>query len=82
MVAVCLIATTAAQDDDQIIDLSGKAAKTSRGENGNRLTGKSNSSRPEIVSAFLREKHGHDAATADSCVGGLRERHCPRTGAR
>ena len=66
LLAVCLIAPTMAQDDEQIIDLTGKAAKISRGQNGKPLTGKANASRPEIVSAFLREKHGHDEVTAAS----------------
>lgn len=63
MVAVCLIATTAAQDDDQIIDLSSKSARVARAVNGGRLTGPSNAQRPEIVSAFLRGRHDEPTAT-------------------
>ena len=68
LVGVCLIAPTVAQNQDEIADLSGKAAKISRAANAGRLTGPSSSGRPEIVSAFLRGNHGHNAATADSVV--------------
>ena len=63
LLAVCLIAPTMAQDDEQIADLSGKAARVARAGNGGRLTEPSNAGRPEIVSAFLRGRHDEETAT-------------------
>ena len=63
LLAVCLIAPTMAQDDEQMIDLSSKAARVSRAANGGRLTEPSNAGRPEIVSAFLRGRHDEETAT-------------------
>ena len=63
LLAVCLIAPTMAQDDEQIADLSGKAARVARAANGGRLTEPSNAGRPEIVSAFLRGRHDEETAT-------------------
>ena len=63
LLAVCLIAPTMAQDDEQIADLSGKAARVARAANGGHLTEPSNARRPEIVSAFLRGRHDEETAT-------------------
>ncbi len=61
LAALCVIAPTGAQEQDQIADLTAKGARVSRAPNGGRLTGPSNAQRPEIVSAFLAARH--DAAT-------------------
>ncbi|HXW04556.1 MAG TPA: M36 family metallopeptidase [Vicinamibacterales bacterium] len=55
---VVLMTGVRAQDTDRIIDLSSKAARIARAVNGRNLTGPSGAGRPEIVSAFLANRHG------------------------
>jgi extracellular elastinolytic metalloproteinase len=61
-----LASVLSAQENEQIADLSSKAARATRAANGARLTGASNAPRPDIVSSFLRTRH--DDATLGSLV--------------
>jgi extracellular elastinolytic metalloproteinase len=65
VVVIGLASSPAAQENDQLADLTAKGARVSRGANGGRLTGPSNAGRPEIITAFLRDRH------ADATVRGL-----------
>ena len=66
LIGVCLIASTTAQDEDEMVDLNAKAARITRAAALGRLTGPSQASRGDIVAGFLRARHGHDQQTAGS----------------
>jgi Zn-dependent metalloprotease len=68
LLAVCLVAPGIAQDQDDIADLDSKAARKSRAGVGGRLSGPSNDSAQEIVSAFVKASHGRNDATTQSLV--------------